>query len=189
MSLEYGLRSERGLFRTVPRITGRMRLVKSVQRGQRTWGGAFSAPSPITAVDVNNSVIRYLSYTNNGINYAPMVPRVELTNSTTVTSYRGTADVATTLSSFEVIEYYPGVIKNIQRGTFIYNAGPKNHPITAVSDITKTELDFLGYHTTFASADISYLTPLIQLTSTTNIQALAGSINSQTIGYQVVEYY
>ncbi len=154
-------------------------LVKSIQRGVT----AGSAASTINAVVMANSRLRYLGHQNNNdtqdIDYA----LITFTNSTTITPSTNTAGGLVGVS-FEVIEYWPGVIKSIQRGTISKNT---TATITAV-DVNKSELDYLGGTTTDASlGDFGHV--YLNLTNSTTVTSSPSPAAVVLSGFQVVEWF
>lgn len=160
-------------------------LVKSIQRGTTTLIAQTSNTSTITAVDPNNSAIHFLGSTFNAssVNEAVSKARVTLTNATTVTVTQNTANANTTTVSWEVIEYWPGVIKSVQRGTIIVTT---TATITTV-DTTKAIVDFLGFSSTVVSFDAQDQ-PNVVLTNATTVTGTATAAGA-TVGFQIVEFY
>ncbi|MGS0765904.1 hypothetical protein [Syntrophomonas curvata] len=73
--------------------------IKSIQRGVINIStSGYSATATISSVNPAKSIINYLGYTGNE------EVRLELTNSTTVTAYRGGSNIVTV--GYEVIEFY-----------------------------------------------------------------------------------
>lgn len=158
-------------------VTG---IVKSVQRG--TISGASSAT--IKPVNLKNSRLRYLGQTNNN-DQRDDLDRVLLTftDNTTITVSANTIGGGTVVS-YEVTEYWAGVVKSIQRGTM----APGTATITAVNP-AKTEVDFLGLTSTDAIPGDNSGAMLVVLTNSTTITATEGIGVTSTVGYQVVEFY
>jgi hypothetical protein len=168
-------------------------LIKSIQRGTTTIAAAAtSGTSTITSVDTANAVIRLLGYTYSATAITDgrvLCPRLELTNGTTVTAYRNTADASNSLIvSWEVIEYYPGVLKSVQRGTINVNG---TATITAV-DTAKSSCDHLGGTYLANTANDPGYYGYVTLTNGTTVTATNGSGAGPgygTMGFQVVEWY
>jgi hypothetical protein len=159
-------------------------VIKSVQRGTITITGATSNTATITAVDVANARLRFLNSTQSANDTdAQSRARIALTNSTTVTATVNTSPGAdSVVVSFEVTEYYVGVLKRVQRGTVI---GGTTATITAVVP-GKTELDYLGATSTNIGPGTSTYVR-IDLTNSTTVTATAVA-GAETAGYQVVEF-
>ena len=171
-------------------LWGASSLVLSVQRGTINITSAASATATISAVNTNNSVIRYLSFSNGGVSTNNVYPTVALTDSTTVTGTRYNTSANSTQVVFEVTEFAAGAIKSVQRGVVTLTATPTNTTITAVGDMNRTQVDWLGWRFNNASAPTTYVQMWCNLTSTTNLQSQsnAGGANQQ-FGYQVTEWY
>lgn len=168
---------------------GASSLVKSVQRGTINITTGGSASATITAVDLNNSIIRYLNFTNGALNQYDFLPMLELTNATLVNAYRYSTDPNGTTVSFEVVEYLPGVIKSVQRGNATFaSTTPKNTTITEVN-LNKAQLDFMGWRFNNSGSMVTYVNMWVRLSSSTNIEANTQSPNTQQFGYQVVEWF
>lgn len=160
-------------------VVGAFSGIKSIQRG--TIAGGSTAT--ITSVDTANSILRYLGHSSNNDNQNLDGVRLSLTNATTVTANVDTAGGGV-IVSYEVIEYYPGIIKSIQRSTMGANT---TATITSV-DVTKSQLDFLGVTTTSASSGDQGRCYLTLTNATTITSGSAGGL-TVTAGYQVVEWY
>lgn len=158
--------------------------VKVVQRGTLALGaGQATATSTITAVDVNCARLRLLGCTlpienNNQIQW-----RIALTNGTTVTLTANTASTSGGSANFEVIEYFPGVIKSVQRTT----GTPGAVTITTVNT-AKTELDYLGSSNSDGTTGVGAVTR-VTLTNATTVTVSAASLGTATASFQVVEWF
>lgn len=171
-------------------LWGAPSLIRSIQRGIISITSAASATATITAVVTDNCVIRLLGVNTGGASTYDLVPTIALTNSTTVTATRYSTAANATTASFEVIEYAPGVIKSVQRGTGTFaGASPLNVTITAVSDMTKTTVDFLGARFNTSSAFSLTVLPTVTLTSVTNVQGASTNPNTVEFNYQVTEWF
>ena len=162
--------------------------VRSIQRATITITGATSATSTITAVDISNAELHYLgrTYNNNAGTCDQALVRLTFTNPTTITASVITSPGADILTvSFEVIEYVPGVIKSIQRGTITQAAGTAT--ILPVN-LLKSHLDFLG-NTSTVGAPLIDVDGKMVLTNATTVTYSVGAAGTQVGGYQVVEFY
>lgn len=167
--------------RTLPGI------VKQIQRGVISITGATSNTATITSVDVSNSVIAFLGQAYSNVSTDPSIgqARVALTNATTVTATIVTTPGAQIVTvSYEVIEYWPGVIKSVQRGTI---AGAATATITTVNTL-KSCLTQLGWTTTDVTQDLK-INPKLVLTNATTVTQSGGVITNVTGGFQVVELF
>lgn len=162
--------------------------VKRVQRGTIAITGATSNTATITAVDVNNARLRLLGFVNSSgaDTEAQSLALLTLTNATTITASVNTSPGADTVTaSFEITEYYPGVIKSVQRGTVVVGTPAT---ITAINTL-KTDLDWLGCKSDAASVILA-LSSYIVLTNSTTITATPGTVSgTQTSGYQAIEWF
>ena len=97
-----------GLFRSILRAL----VIKSIQRGTITVNGAATGTAAITAVDTTKTELRMLGFSHAGAttmnNWAPQSiwPRIDLTNTTTVTATLGADPTVNVIVSFEVTEYW-----------------------------------------------------------------------------------
>jgi hypothetical protein len=165
----------------------KLSLVKMVRRDVITISSATSNTATIPAVDVANSELRFLGCTTSS-DSADQLARVELTNATSVTAIRYNASADVTTVSFEVIEYFPGVIKSVQRNASAVPSNPTNITITAVADMTKTAVSLLGWRTNDALVATTEM-PRGRLTSTTNLQLALVTAANVELGWQVTEWW
>lgn len=174
----------------VARWTGGQRgLVRSVQRATITITGATSNTATITAVDVGNARVVFLGSTHNNAasTMEKVLAMVALTNSTTVTASVNTSPGASsTIVSFEVIEYWPGVIKSVQRSTV--TVGTPATLATTV-DATKAQLDWLGCTNTAPVLQPDVASKIVLTNGTTVTATDGGGGGTHISGYQVVEWY
>ena len=82
------------------------RAIKSIQRGTISITSATSATATVTAVDTAKTELRLLGYSVNNVGSQQHVPRLALTNTTTITATRDTNSGDITVVSFELTEYY-----------------------------------------------------------------------------------
>ena len=166
--------------------------IKSIQRGTITVTGATSVTATVTAVRTNCSRLRLLGTVvpTAGLDDRMNHVKIVLTNSTTVTASVATSPGAgSVVVSFELVEYWPGVIKSIQSGTISVTGGTSHTATITAVKIAKSELDFLGSTTTTTGPDQNEWAH-VYLTNTTTVTATVG-VNSgtQVASYQVVEMY
>lgn len=170
--------------------------IKLIQRGTVTIGsGATSATASITAVILANTRLVFLGYTTSvlGATVTENNCYLELTNTTTVTATHATAG-NTIVASFGIIEYWPGVIRSIQRGTNAITAGNTTaaSTVTAVN-LEKSELDNLGV--SFTNADATASGPpnqqanVVITNSTTVTSTRVGTSDALTQSYQLTEWW
>ncbi len=79
--------------------------VKSIQRGVITISGGTSATATISAVVTAKTELRFLGGSgNDSVSQYAIIPRIALTNTTTITA---TAELTTTATvSWELTEFY-----------------------------------------------------------------------------------
>lgn len=165
-------------------------LVRSVQRGTITIGAASTSnTATITAVVLANSRLRLLGYSNDGnvVTITEDNCLLAFTNSTTITASHQTAG-NTIVASFEVIEYWPGIIRSVQRGTIALTGVASNTATITSVNISKTELDLLGF--TFTGTLSVDHRARLDLTNATTITATrVGNTNDMVVGYQAVQQW
>lgn len=168
--------------------------IRSIQRGTMTLNAGISATATITAVDLANSVLLYGGFTTDvgAADYASVFPRIELTNPTTVTAGKASAP-SIEVVAFEVIEFYPGVLKSVQRG-FIGLGGVTTNTATITTvNLAKASCVTLGW-TGVASGgggEMGQTTANVVLTNATTVTATRNSVvaGSLAAGYQILEFY
>ena len=166
--------------------------VKSIQTGSITVANATTNNTDtIDSVVLANSIIM-----PNGNTYGeaddPIYHgefRIELTNETTVTAKR-TGNTLECAVRYTVIEFYPGGIKSVQRGTITVNALTKDATITEV-DTDKSALFHLGFEGREDPYQGGRSFCHLQLLNSTTVRATRGynGATSPIVGYQVVEFF
>lgn len=162
-------------------------LVKSLQTGSITLSTAqTSVTQTINLVDVNNALIFYGGPTNNpfvGTTFSSYFSTLFLTNGTTLTLTRSdVGDPQTETSTYTVLEFWPGVIRNPQRGSLVGN-GTVTATISPV-DLTRAMVITTGASPTAPGA----IVPLynVSLQNATTVQMVGAS--NANVGYQVWEW-
>lgn len=165
--------------------------IKSIQRGTVTLNNVTSATATITSVDLSNARITMLGVqvATTSTVAAEVFCRVALTNATTVTGFVTTGEANNKVISFEVIEYYPGVIRLVQRGTIATAAASSNTATITSSDVTKSTLDFLGFVTSEAALQGTTIAGQLVLTNATTVTWTLGGSHTTTCGYQVILWF
>jgi hypothetical protein len=124
----------------------RMGLIKQVQRGTITLSGVASATVPINPVVMENTIVHRLGATID-LSADPSTmffARLSLASTTTVRAdLFSSGGGAITIVSYEVIEFYPGVLR-VQRGTITSGATSATTAINAVV-MGKTFVNWLGH--------------------------------------------
>lgn len=176
-----------------PQMEGAYRasLVKSIQRGTITVSAATSNTATITSVSTANTRLKLLGNTadQNDQDMTRAFCRLALTNATTVTASKGSATGAN-IVSWEAVEYWPGVLKSIQRGTIVFTNGGTNTPTATITAVTtsKAEIDDLGVEQGNNGTNTNIFANLV-LTNTTTVTATRNAPSSTpTRGFQVVEW-
>ncbi len=165
--------------------------VKSVQSGIIVIGAAATSNTgAITAVNRANSLLVYVGYAADPIAATVREDNLLLTftSDTVVTASHDTAG-ANLAAGFQVIEYWPGIIRSVQRGTItIANGTASNTGSISVQNVNKAVVTFLGAtYTALAATDFR---ARLTLTDASTVTAnRVGTTDTVTIGYQVVEYY
>jgi hypothetical protein len=163
--------------------------VMAVQRGTVTiTSGNVSGTATITSVVTANTRFRFLGCNDSGVDAQPsLLAKVALTNATTVTATVNTAPTNNLVVGFEVTEYYPGILKSVQRGTITVTGGTGTNTASITTVVTqKSELAWLGATVASTARDIPWLT----LTNATTVTATNVSGSSTAIvGYEVAEWY
>lgn len=171
----------------------RQPIVRSVQRGTISTAGT-SNTATITAVDTAHAELVWLGLTQtaNNANYSVMAGRIALTNTTTVTATLANAN-GTTIFSYEVMEYFPGFFRSVQRGTVAVGTGASATATVTSVNMLKARLTGLGYviSTGAAPTNDTYLLKSVFTNATTITfdRATADANNSPTAGYQLLEHY
>ena len=130
-------------------LWGQSSLIKSIQRGTIFMSVAqTSNTASINAVDLANSVLRFCGQTNGGAGdttTAYALAGISVVG-TTVTATRISTFAGGTncTASWELVEYFPGVFKSIQRGTKLFiGAAAATQAITEVNP-NKSVLESVG---------------------------------------------
>jgi len=146
----------------------------------------------VNAVNMNNSMLLYggNAGTDTNVNLPEGKQRIDLTNSTTVTGSRGSTSASGTYCPFDLIEFNPGVIKSIQRGSVGITSINTDVTITAV-DMNKSVCLFHGQSVvgifiwTAAQGEL-----VAALTSATNVRfTILNAGTSATGSWEVVEFF
>ena len=165
-------------------------LVKSYQRSNIVINSAASADATLSpSVDMNNAYVLYLGHTTDdaGTTMPVTTVRIQLIDTKTVRATNGLAS-GSQIANYEVVEFWPGVIKSVQRGSIV--VGGSTSAIVNINpvDITRTSLLFLGY-TSNATVNNQHHVRLTLTDSTTVTVTVGASGSSSTVEYEVVEWY
>lgn len=164
--------------------------LKSVQSGTITLAAVASNTATITEVDPANALIVLLGFETDAVNDTrDGLHRIALTNGTTVTATRGQAGATTAIVGFVVIEFYPGTIRLVQRGT-IALAGVASNTATVTSVAAeKSTLHHLGIEATTATTHTQAWARVVQTDSATLTATKTDATNNTTVGYQLVQWW
>ncbi len=163
--------------------------IKSIQRGSLNVSGVTSASATITPVDPNNAYVVHLGlWAGDASSDMTLTPiNIALANSTSILGTKNAA-AGTAFVYFEVIEFYPGVIRSIQRGSISVSGAASATATINPVNMAKTSIVPGGYYFNQTRTDLSYAR--VQLTNSTTVTATFG--NDPTVGhvtYQVVEFF
>ena len=173
-------------------------LIRRVQTGAVTVNAASaSGTATITAVNVTSAFLVALgvttTYAGSGTGddrVSESQPRLELTNSTTVTATRDAGTNGTLTMGFVVLEFVPGVIRSLQRGTIsLVNVASNTATITAVN--VNKSIVVPGYWSLTVQSSDNVVFHRVELTNSTTVTAYrdtAGVITA-TVPYQVIEFF
>lgn len=170
--------------------------VVSVQPFEITIGtGATSNTYSLpTGVNTSNSVIFFGGFTtdNTGTAFREFMPRVEITNGTTVTAYRNTSSASFGVTvRGTVVEFDSSLIGSVQRGTVGIASSSISGTATISSvDTSRTVVFYLGHTNSSTTSSGQTVMCRIDLTDATTITANRGSSSSAalTVGYCAVEF-
>ena len=164
--------------------------VKSIQEGTVTIpnGGGTFATAAITFVDTDNALLIHTGMEGGSNDLRRDMTRVALTNSTTVTAYRGDNSAGDTIAGFMVVEFETG-IKNIQDGVIVLTSGNATGDATLSSFDEDNSLLFeLGQEADTDDTANDFCR--IYVVNSTTIRAERGATgNDPSIGYILVEFY
>ncbi len=165
--------------------------VKSIQNGIIVIGAASTSnTAAITAVRLADSLLVYVGWAADPTAVTILEDNCLLTftSSTVITASHDTAG-QNLAAGFQVIEYWPGIIRSVQRGTIVIANGTASNTATITTvNTTKSIVTFLG--TTFTAIAAVDERARLTLTNSTTVTAnRVGTTDTVTIGYQVVEYW
>lgn len=175
------------------RSGGRASIIKQIQYGSISIGAAASSnTATITAVTTANCLIFWNgAYNGTASTNQNMIADVVLTNTTTVTATRSsTSD--TCVARFVVVEFVPGVLTSVQRGTITIASGSTSNTatITSVSE-NVAFFNCLGFRNNNSSNErIDSAFATVDLTDATTVTAARTTNDTfdTIVGYQVAEF-
>lgn len=164
--------------------------VRWVQHGEIAIPAASSsATGTIFQVNPNNSLLFHQGQESSQSDNSAFV-RVELTNATTVTAYHNAASVAAPTVRFSVLEFYPGFLRSVQRGTIATSGADVSVAVTPVN-FFKAMLTHLGTTESAAGFTASALVSVSWSASVVNeITAYVSQTSgNQVTGWQLAEFW
>lgn len=167
--------------------------IKSVQHLSITiLSGGTSKTATINSVNTTYSVTLLNGFSIAGdpsIDFKSQLPRVEFTNSTTITAFINTAGTTDLTAYVCVIEFYPAAITSIQRGTTSFISSDTSKVVTITSVTTANAALFWNGYTTSGGGITGANLWRAALTSATQVTWNASlSGNSGTLSWCVVEF-
>jgi hypothetical protein len=169
-------------------------LVASVQRGYTSITGSnYSATSTISSVNTNYAVVSCRGNGNGGVANRSLLSYVQLTNATTLTVNRPYQDGSNSSTVYwEVIEFYPSVVRNIQSFSLSFTGSPT--PTATLTNFNTSKSLFFyrgvdwpgGYGGDLASYT-AY--PVTNVDSSTQVSGSIGGWGDGRIFATLVEFY
>ena len=174
-------------------------LIQSLQTGQLDMNGVTTKTATITAVDTSRSICVFNGSKNTSgegtaNDDSGFAFRVALTNSTTVT-----ADIVLNVSAagrlvnFTVVEFLPGVLRSVQRGSITMTGVLTNTATITGVNPAKSLVTYNGYTHTYTSDPPMYLNRvgvILTLTNATTVTTDHGATNGTKItNFEVVEFF
>jgi hypothetical protein len=170
-------------------------IIRSIQRGTiAISSGASSNTATITAVTTANTMLLYNGNSSDdasGDNPSRAQARITLTNSTTITATRGATTNNIPAVNYSAVEFFPGIVNSIQRGTITIADGDTDQAATITSvNTAKAEVFFLGQSSDIATETAAIRQVRVRLSSATEVIAeRTGTVTGAvTVSYQVVEF-
>lgn len=162
---------------------------------------ATSGTTTINRVDLNNTMLVFLSQKTSAVAASDELSwraRLSFQDATTVKAESNSNASVNNTVGFEVVEFWPGVMKSVQRGTIVYTGTSGTHTATINAvDLTRSSLQWLG-----TSGNDNAVAPIdrpdwtmhvLDFVNNTTVEATSlsdpnGSGFSWTVGFQVVEW-
>lgn len=151
---------------------------------------ATSNTATITGVGSGAFILLQGYTTTDTSTTASSLPRIELTNSTTVTAFRGTSSTATVTVNAVIIDGdTTNLIKSVQKGTISFTTAQTTNTAT-ISAVTNANavVHFLGATSTAASPNLEVNACFLSLSGTTVTATKLSAGSAQTIGWIVIEF-
>ena len=173
-------------------LWGQSSLIESVQYGSFTISnGNLTATATITEVDTTRSTLDFLGSSSTDTTGSPGrgLPSIILTNGTTITGTR-TLTTGDAVVAFCVVQYRPGVLKSVQRGTLFFNVSPTTTATVTEVNTAKTQVVDTGVRADTNGFQNALHANRLTLTNGTTITGtLAYATPSSYFGYEAREFY
>lgn len=160
--------------------------LNSIQTGELdiTGVGVFTDTVTINSVDVDKTMLILGGIRSDSNNEIYGFSRIELTNATTITSYRGADHALHALATFSAVEFSSG-IKSIQSGSITMTTTENTDTISEV-DTSKAFVIYLGASAT--NTDWANIVCTLELTNGTTVTCKCTQLGYCIVGYMVVEF-
>lgn len=167
--------------------------IQSIERFTITIAAGATSNTRVltTAVDTTRTRVVLLGITIAGAETQvdTTAMRVALTNGTTVTAFVNSTGAGDRVVACEVIQYLPGVIKAIRRGTITTTGSATGTDTFTAVDTAETTIDYLGFTSDFTTAPAPGNSLCrVEVTNATTTTATGQGALNRTVGYQVVEW-
>lgn len=179
-------------------LWGTSSLIKSIQSGTLGNSGGVTNTATISAVVPENCLLQ-VSFTSQAAASSDARNswcRIDLTNSTTLTiTINFNAGFVTTIA-YQVIEFMPGVLKSVQRGTISVATGTTtNTAALATVNLAKAFVTYLGMTEDSNSSppmwDAQGQSFKLEITNSTTVTATRNTAvaSNNVIAYQIGELF
>jgi hypothetical protein len=159
--------------------------------------GATSNTATVTAVDSQRALLLWGGFTTtdtaSASGFDSILPRITLTNSTTLTATRGASDASfTTTVRARLMEFAPGMMERVQYGTITIAANADSGISTLATDIdlATSAVFFLGVTTDSATALASECLATVEIGNANTIIAKRAypAASALTVSYAVGQF-
>lgn len=166
-------------------------LVKSVQAVSVSASGPSNIATLAIPVDTSNCILFFAEMSvSTGGAVVDAAIYAQLTSSTTVTFTHTSAGVNST-GYATVVEFWPGVIRSVQRGT-VTISGTNGSGTATISAVGATAfVNMTGFDTNLSTVDTFTSVVLTNSTTVTAQRGNGGAVTSSTsiAAFEVVEFY
>lgn len=164
--------------------------INSIQQVSITIGAAAASNTATISTVGANAFVIIQGWTTTSANplAAQSLPRIELTNSTTVTAYRNTLGTPAIIVKAVVVDPAAGLVSSVQQGTVsISGAATGTATITSVNT-SNSAVFYLGNTTTDISSGGQDMMDIKLTNSTTVTATLRTGTTTATVGFVVVVF-